>query len=174
MANGKRECTSRISIAVSADAVFIAHLCQLLHCCAARHTRRPLKAFGSSAMVDAMAYSVRRTPSSRARPVGWNNSFRYSLGLRYDPTRQWSLRLGTAYDETPGPSDVLRTPASRTPTASGRRSGLPSVIRARSSSPRSSRTRTTPSRRGCARRASYSRSRCSTTSSARARNPPPS
>jgi len=73
-----------------------------------------------------MAYSVRRTPSSRARPVGWNNSFRYSLGLRYDPTRQWSLRLGTAYDETPGPSDVLRTPASRTPTAF-RRSGLPSV-----------------------------------------------
>src|SRR5437867_5387411 len=77
-------------------------------------------------MVDAMAYSVRRTPSSRARPVGWNNSFRYSLGLRYDPTLQWSLRLGTAYDETPGPSDVLRTPASRTPTAF-RRSGLPSV-----------------------------------------------
>jgi hypothetical protein len=42
--------------------------------------------------------------------VGWNNSVRYSLGLRYDPTRQWSLRLGTAYDETPVPSDVLRTP----------------------------------------------------------------
>src|ERR1700745_3841875 len=61
-------------------------------------------------MVDAMAYSVRRTPSSRACPVGWNNSVRYSLGLRYDPTRQWSLRLGTAYDETPVPSDVLRTP----------------------------------------------------------------
>jgi len=57
-----------------------------------------------------MAYSVRRTPSSRARPVGWNNSFRYSLGPRYDPARQWRLRLGTAYDETPGPSDVLRTP----------------------------------------------------------------
>src|SRR5437762_13083571 len=80
----------------------------LLHCCAARHTRRPLKAFGSSPMVDAMAYSVRRTPSSRARPVGWNNSFRYSLGLRYDPTRQWSLWLGTAYDETPGPSEIGR------------------------------------------------------------------
>src|SRR6266581_4806753 len=74
-------------------------------CCTAarrRHTKQPPKAFGSSPMVDAMAYSVRRTPSSRARPVGWNNSFRYSLGLRYDPTRQWSLRLGTAYDETLG------------------------------------------------------------------------
>src|SRR2546427_6722720 len=66
----KREFTTSIVTTVSADAVFIAHLCQLLHCCAVRHTRQPLEAFGSSPMVDAMAYGVRRAPSSRARPVG--------------------------------------------------------------------------------------------------------
>ena len=92
-------------------------------CTAACHTRRPLKAFGSSPMVDAMAYSVRRTPSSRARPVGWNNSFRWSLGLRYDPTRQWSLRLGTAYPpppwlHLPGSRGATRSPSAWRVTAS--------------------------------------------------------
>ena len=74
-------------------------------------------------MVDAMAYSVRRTPSSRARPVGWNNSFRCSLGLRYDPTRQWSLRLGTAYPpppwlHLPGSRGATRSPSAWRVTAS--------------------------------------------------------
>ncbi len=70
LANGKREFTTSIFTTVSADARVIAHLCQSLHCCAARHTRQPLKVLGSSPIVDAMAYGVRRTPSSRARPVG--------------------------------------------------------------------------------------------------------
>jgi long-chain fatty acid transport protein len=42
-------------------------------------------------------------------PQRWNDSFRYSLGLRWDPFRQWSFRLGGAYDETPVPSQELRT-----------------------------------------------------------------
>src|SRR5258705_412054 len=70
LANGKWEFATSIFTTVSADARVIAHLCQSLHCCAARHTRQPLKVLGSSPMVDAMAYGVRRTPSSRARPVG--------------------------------------------------------------------------------------------------------
>src|SRR6266481_5804092 len=48
LANGKREFATSIFTTVSADARVIAHLCQSLHCCAARHTRQPLKALGSS------------------------------------------------------------------------------------------------------------------------------
>src|SRR5262249_38287143 len=40
---------------------------------------------------------------------GWNDSFRYALGVRWEPTSRVVLRVGTAYDETPIPSAALRT-----------------------------------------------------------------
>src|SRR5438093_229194 len=43
------------------------------------------------------------------QPERWKDSFRYSVGTRYEPTRQWSFRLGAAYDETPIPDDAHRT-----------------------------------------------------------------
>src|SRR5438067_6234699 len=43
------------------------------------------------------------------QPERWKDSFRYSVGTRYEPTRQWSFRLGAAYDETPVPDDAHRT-----------------------------------------------------------------
>lgn len=41
---------------------------------------------------------------------GWEDSYRYSLGLSYQPDARWTYRLGVAYDETPIPSKELRTP----------------------------------------------------------------
>jgi long-chain fatty acid transport protein len=43
------------------------------------------------------------------QPERWNDSFRYSLGTRWDPSRRWSVRLGAAYDETPIPDATHRT-----------------------------------------------------------------
>ncbi len=43
------------------------------------------------------------------QPERWKDSFRYSVGTRYEPTRRWSFRLGAAYDETPIPDDAHRT-----------------------------------------------------------------
>src|SRR5206468_551692 len=43
------------------------------------------------------------------QPERWKDSFRYSVGTRYEPTRRWSFRLGAAYDETPVPDDAHRT-----------------------------------------------------------------
>ena len=44
------------------------------------------------------------------QPERWTDSFRYALGVRFDPLRTVSLRLGTAYDETPVPNEARRTP----------------------------------------------------------------
>jgi len=44
------------------------------------------------------------------QPEGWRDSFRYALGLRYTPDRIWTLRLGLAYDESPIPGAIERTP----------------------------------------------------------------
>jgi long-chain fatty acid transport protein len=44
------------------------------------------------------------------QPEGWDDSFRYALGLRYTPARRWAFRVGTAYDENPIPNPTLRTP----------------------------------------------------------------
>ncbi len=40
----------------------------------------------------------------------WEDSYRYSLGLRYQPATSWTYRLGVAYDETPIPNKERRTP----------------------------------------------------------------
>lgn len=40
----------------------------------------------------------------------WDDSFRYSLGVRYQPDVNWTYRLGVAYDQTPVPSAERRTP----------------------------------------------------------------
>ncbi len=39
----------------------------------------------------------------------WRDSFRYALGLHYQPTEHWIARAGIAYDETPVPNS-LRNP----------------------------------------------------------------
>jgi len=44
------------------------------------------------------------------QPEGWDDSFRYALGVRYAPNRIWTLRLGTAYDESAVPGATERTP----------------------------------------------------------------
>src|SRR5262249_54399671 len=43
-------------------------------------------------------------------PEHWSNSFRYALGVRYALARDWSVRAGTAFDQTPISSDRFRTP----------------------------------------------------------------
>lgn len=42
-------------------------------------------------------------------PERWDNSFRVALGTRYALTRDWSVRAGTAWDQTPVPSARYRT-----------------------------------------------------------------
>jgi long-chain fatty acid transport protein len=44
------------------------------------------------------------------QPQDWDDSFRFALGVRWTPDPVWTLRLGTAYDQTPVPSATLRTP----------------------------------------------------------------
>src|SRR5438105_5006894 len=44
------------------------------------------------------------------QPEGWQDSFRYSMGVRWRLLRQLSLRAGWAYDESAVPSATLRTP----------------------------------------------------------------
>lgn len=44
------------------------------------------------------------------QPERWDDTFRYSLGVSYDHSDVLTLRAGVAYDETPIPSDELRTP----------------------------------------------------------------
>ncbi len=36
--------------------------------------------------------------------MNWNDTNRYSLGASYSPNSQWTLRVGTAYDESPVPN----------------------------------------------------------------------
>ncbi|MGD8854468.1 MAG: outer membrane protein transport protein [Gammaproteobacteria bacterium] len=40
----------------------------------------------------------------------WNDTMRYALGVDYRPNSKWTLRAGTAYDETPIPDASHRTP----------------------------------------------------------------
>ena len=40
----------------------------------------------------------------------WEDCFRYSLGLTYQPNSKWTFRTGIAYDETPISSNKYRTP----------------------------------------------------------------
>ncbi len=40
----------------------------------------------------------------------WDDVWRYSLGLTYKPVREWTWRVGLAYDETPVPDTAHRTP----------------------------------------------------------------
>jgi long-chain fatty acid transport protein len=40
----------------------------------------------------------------------WDDSYRYSLGLRFQPSASWTYRFGLAYDQTPIPSKERRTP----------------------------------------------------------------
>lgn len=44
------------------------------------------------------------------QPENWDDSWRYSLGLEYQPANAWTWRAGVAFDETPIPSAELRTP----------------------------------------------------------------
>lgn len=39
----------------------------------------------------------------------WRDAWRYSLGLNFHPSREWTWRFGMAYDETPVPDAAHRT-----------------------------------------------------------------
>ena len=43
-------------------------------------------------------------------PENWKNTERLSLGLTYRPVREWTWRMGVAYDPTPVPDASHRTP----------------------------------------------------------------
>jgi long-chain fatty acid transport protein len=43
------------------------------------------------------------------QPESWDDTIRYALGLRYFPAPDWTLRAGTAYDNTPVPNSLRRT-----------------------------------------------------------------
>jgi len=47
---------------------------------------------------------------SISEPEEWDDSFRYSIGARYQVTDEWVARVGVAFDETPINND-LRNPA---------------------------------------------------------------
>lgn len=40
----------------------------------------------------------------------WKDTFRFSLGATFNPTKEWTLRFGTAYDQAPTPNERLITP----------------------------------------------------------------
>jgi long-chain fatty acid transport protein len=40
----------------------------------------------------------------------YDDSWRYSIGTEFSPSRTWTFRTGVAYDETPVPRDSLRSP----------------------------------------------------------------
>lgn len=42
-------------------------------------------------------------------PLDFRNTWRFSLGADYHPTQKWTLRVGTAYDQSPVDSDTSRT-----------------------------------------------------------------
>jgi long-chain fatty acid transport protein len=42
--------------------------------------------------------------------LNWNDTLRYSFGASYYPTKNWTIRAGIAYDETPISSDKYREP----------------------------------------------------------------
>lgn len=42
--------------------------------------------------------------------LNWEDTFRVSLGTAYSPNKQWKLRAGVAYDESPIPNATSRTP----------------------------------------------------------------
>ena len=42
--------------------------------------------------------------------LDWDDTFRYAFGAAYYPNKDWTLRAGIAYDETPIPNNKLRTP----------------------------------------------------------------
>lgn len=42
---------------------------------------------------------------------GWEDAWRIALGATYNPTPDWPLRFGVAYDQTPVPSSSVRIPA---------------------------------------------------------------
>ena len=44
------------------------------------------------------------------QPEGWDDSFRYAVGLRWRATKTIETRFGFAWDETPIPDETLRTP----------------------------------------------------------------
>jgi len=43
------------------------------------------------------------------QPEDWKDSFRYSIGVRWQPARTVQVRAGWAYDETPVRNQTLRT-----------------------------------------------------------------
>jgi long-chain fatty acid transport protein len=48
--------------------------------------------------------------SESVQPQDWRNTWRYSLGLSYTYSPEWTLRAGIAYDRTPIPNVARRTP----------------------------------------------------------------
>lgn len=49
------------------------------------------------------------TPTA-VEPLQWDDTMRYSLGLRYEPSDSWTVYTGVAYDESPVPNERLRSP----------------------------------------------------------------
>ena len=49
-------------------------------------------------------------PQPAAIPENWRDTLRASLGLNLHQSRDWTWRFGIAYDQTPVPDDLHRTP----------------------------------------------------------------
>jgi long-chain fatty acid transport protein len=61
--------------------------------------------------VDTLDIKVQDGEGTRSVAVwDYDDSFRYSLGTEYTPSRTWTFRTGVALDETPIPNDSLRSP----------------------------------------------------------------
>lgn len=50
------------------------------------------------------------TRLSSEKSQDWENTWRYGVGLEYQPNEKWAFRTGVAYDETPVPNQFRRTP----------------------------------------------------------------
>ncbi len=49
-------------------------------------------------------------PAISSVPELWENTWRYSVGINYHPSRAWTWRLGLAFDQSPVPDPAHRTP----------------------------------------------------------------
>jgi long-chain fatty acid transport protein len=59
---------------------------------------------------DELVIEFEGTQPTQVQPQNWDDSFMYSVGVRYTPNDRWTLRVGLAYDETPIPSAEDRNP----------------------------------------------------------------
>ncbi len=60
--------------------------------------------------IQEITFKTNNAATTSTTPYKWTNTFTYALGLEWRPDKEWTLRIGGAYDMTPA-QDNFRTPA---------------------------------------------------------------